>query len=396
MTQPLEVLPEPPEEKAPEPETAEGRRGFLWKAALAFVILALAAGAARYYLHWRHYETTDDAFIDGSIVEVAPQVAGRIAAVRVSDNQWVERGAVLVELDRKPLEARLAMERAQLELARARLKAAQHALELTRATATAELDQARAGVQAAAAGLERARAEAKAAWADAERAEADRRRYEGLDDRAISEQQRDRAVAAAKAARARAEALDRVVAAAEAELEAARARLAGADTADERIASARAEVERARAEVARAQAAVEAAELDLSYATIHAPVAGHVVRVEADPGEFVRPGQTLMALVPADVWVTANFKETQLTDMRPGQPAEIRVDAYPDLVLRGHVDSIQRGTGAQFSLFPPENATGSYVKVVQRVPVKIVFDEPPEAGVLLAPGMSVVPSVRVR
>ncbi len=396
MTQPLEVLPETPEEQAAEPGTEEGRRGFLWKAALAFVILALAAGAARYYLHWRHYETTDDAFIDGSIVEVAPQVAGRIAAVRVSDNQWVERGAVLVELDRKPLEARLAMERAQLELARARLKAAQHALELTRATATAELDQARAGVQAAAAGLERARAEAKAAWADAERAEADRRRYEGLDDRAISEQQRDRAVAAAKAARARAEALDRVVAAAEAELEAARARLAGADTADERIASARAEVERARAEVARAQAAVEAAELDLSYATIHAPVAGHVVRVEADPGEFVRPGQTLMALVPADVWVTANFKETQLTDMRPGQPAEIRVDAYPDLVLRGHVDSIQRGTGAQFSLFPPENATGSYVKVVQRVPVKIVFDEPPEAGVLLAPGMSVVPSVRVR
>jgi membrane fusion protein (multidrug efflux system) len=157
-----------------------------------------------------------------------------------------------------------------------------------------------------------------------------------------------------------------------------------------------AEVSSSRAQVEQQRAAFEQAELALSYTRISAPESGYVTRKSVEPGNFVQPGQPLLALVPDRLWVVANFKETQLTHMRPGQPVTLKLDAYPQLRLWGHVESIQSGTGARFSLLPTENATGNYVKVVQRVPVKIVLDEAPPAGYRIGPGMSVEPEVKVR
>lgn len=176
----------------------------------------------------------------------------------------------------------------------------------------------------------------------------------------------------------------------------AEARLAAARTAPDQVASSRTQAVAAGAEMERLQAAVRQAELDLSFSRITAPVAGRVTKKAVETGNYVTTGQALLALVPAQVWVVANFKETQLTAMRPGQQAEVHVDTYPGRTFRGHVDSIQAGTGSRFSLLPPENATGNYVKVVQRIPVKIVLDEAPDPEHPLSPGMSVVPEVRVR
>ena len=168
-----------------------------------------------------------------------------------------------------------------------------------------------------------------------------------------------------------------------------------AEEAKKQAGSARAQVSAARAEVAEAQAELRQAQLQKAYTTITAPEAGRVTNKSIEPGNYVQVGQALFAIVPEHVWVTANFKETQLTAMRPGQPAEVEVDAYPSRSLRGHVDSIQAGSGARFSLLPPENATGNFVKVVQRVPVKIALDEQPGAQEVLGPGMSAVPDVKV-
>jgi membrane fusion protein (multidrug efflux system) len=186
------------------------------------------------------------------------------------------------------------------------------------------------------------------------------------------------------------------VAARTAQREEVRARLRGAQSAPQQVAYSRSQVDAARAEIAQARAQVEQAELNLSYTEIRAPGSGYVTRKSVEPGTSVQVGQALLALVPHEVWVVANFKETQLTRMRPGQPATVEVDAYPGVEFRAHVDSIQRGTGARFALLPPENATGNFVKVVQRVPVKLIFDDPQQvAAYTLSPGMSAVPAVDV-
>jgi len=176
----------------------------------------------------------------------------------------------------------------------------------------------------------------------------------------------------------------------------AQGRLAQANTAPQQVAVSEAQVQTAGASLEQLQAAVDQAELDLSYTKIYAPDSGRVTHKSVEEGALVQSGQPLMAIVPGDVWVTANFKENQIGSMAPGQPVDITVDSYPGIVFKGHVDSIQAGTGARFSLIPPENATGNYVKVVQRVPVKIIFDEPPNDKHVLAPGMSVVPEVSIR
>jgi membrane fusion protein (multidrug efflux system) len=173
--------------------------------------------------------------------------------------------------------------------------------------------------------------------------------------------------------------------------------LTSAQSAPVQVAQSSSRAEASKADAERARAEVEQATLNLSYTKIHAPAAGYVTKKNVEPGVFVQVGQSLMAIVPPNVWVTANFKETQLTHMRPGQPAAVSVDTYPDETFHGRVDSIQRGTGSRFSLLPPENATGNFVKVVQRIPVKIVFERPEElAKYRLVPGMSVVPEVNVK
>ncbi|MCX7011396.1 MAG: HlyD family secretion protein, partial [Candidatus Sumerlaeota bacterium] len=387
---------------------------------------------------------------------------GHVLRVRVDDNERVTSGTLLLEIDPRDYEARLAQQRAALQAAIARADAANANLALVRVTAPAGVTQASSGlsqtefgVEGASSGLdalrkmeeqakaqmdvaeataERGRADVVAAQAEAVRTAADRDRLRNLLEKgAVSQQEFDAADAAATSAQAHLDSARRQVDEDEAKVQQAasayqaakeqvdqgesgvkqaqarvgeaQGRLTAAGAAPEQIAVSAAQLEVANADVEQARATVKEAELNLSYTQIRAPRAGYVTRRAVENGNFVQIGQPLMALVTDDLWVVANFKETELTHMRPGQPVAIHVDAFPDQDFHGHVDSIQAGTGSRFSLLPPENATGNFVKVVQRVPVKIVFDELPDRPrtrlVLdpeprLAPGMSVVPEVKVR
>jgi membrane fusion protein, multidrug efflux system len=325
------------------------------------VILDDATASGRYWLHLRQYESTDDAFIQGHIIQLSPKVAAQVTRVLIDDNQEVNQGDVLIELD--PRDFAVAVQQAQANEAAAR----------------GRLQQAQAQLTAAQAAVAQAHAQVVVAEATAVNAQADLHRYQSVSANAVSRQQVDSAVAAARTANA--------------QVDAARQQLAATHA---QVAVATSQVATTAAEVEQAQAQVRQAQLNLSYTKIFAPAAGRVTQKTVEPGDYVQTGQALFALVPHDVWVVANFKETQLTAMRPGQPAQIVVDTYPHHPFKGHVESLQMGTGAAFSLLPPENATGNYVKVVQRVPVKIVFDEPPDTVHLLAPGMSVVPEVKIR
>jgi membrane fusion protein (multidrug efflux system) len=383
------------------------RRPAVWIVAVLLVIGCVAGGL--YWLHARQFEETDDAFIDGNIIPVGTKVAGLVKDVFVDDNQAVEAGQKLVQIDPADFQARLEQAQANLQAAQAKFDVAQTNLTLTRANSQAGLDQAKAAVTQAEALVRSAQsqqasaqADVVAAQAESTRRQADLKRYEALDPRVVSQQQLDIARAASESAEAQLTAAQKRVGAAESQIHEAEARvtqaqsaLAAANTVKEQVASAQAKVRRAQAEADQAQAAVDLAKLELSYTTIVAPAAGRVTRKNAQPGQYLSVGQSLAAVVTPEIWVVANFKETQLTHMHQGQPVTIAVDAYPDKEFHGHIDSIQAGTGSRFSLLPPENATGNYVKVVQRVPVKIVFDEQPEEKRLLAPGMSVVPSVRI-
>lgn len=421
---------------------------------LAFGIILVigAVVGVRYWLHARSHESTDDAFIEGHIVQVSPKVSGYIVKLYVTDNQEVKEGDLIAEIDPRDYQAKLEQAKAALDAALAREREAKAGVELTRASTRANIQQAlatvqrtrtdvetmkvaasteqqrvlqaRAAVTAAEANLAQAKAQVLAAEAEAARANADVARYQTLRAKdEISQQQLDRAITAARTANAQLEAARKRVEAAEAQLNEARVavavaeenarkaqtqissvqaqvnealgRLAQAQTAPQQIAVSQAQAETANASIEQLRAAVEQAELELSYTKIYAPASGRITRKSIEEGALVQAGQPLMTIVSGDVWVVANFKETQVGRMRPGQPVEIYVDAYPDKVFKGHVDSIQAGTGARFSLFPPENATGNYVKVVQRIPVKIVFDEPPDPQHMLAPGMSVEPEVKV-
>jgi membrane fusion protein (multidrug efflux system) len=325
----------------------------------ALALLGLVIVGGRYLLYAMAHESTDDAFIDVHFVPISPKVANYVAKVHVDDNQHVQKGDLLVELDPRDFEARLAQARANLAAAIAQHRAAQINVEVIQTTSGAGLQQADFGVRAAQRQIEQARsqleqAQAKVAAAEAEaaRARLDVGRYEELVPYgAVTQQERDQAQA--------------TNATAQANLDAAR-----------------------KAQQAAADA------LRLTEAQ-HGEAVGRLNNAKAAP-HYVQVGQTVFSIVPDRVWVIANFKETQLRYMRPGQPATIYVDAYPDRPFKGHVDSIQSGSGAAFSLLPPENATGNYVKVVQRVPVKILIDEPPDPTHVLGPGMSVVPEVKVR
>jgi len=378
---------------------------------LAAASLILALVAAHYYTYSLTHESTDDAFIAGDVVAVSPRVASSVVTVFVDDNQHVQKGDVLVELDPHDFAAKLAQAQANLEAARARYRSAEINVRVTDTTTGAGVEQAAAGVEAAArqvdtarSRLEEARAQVAAAAAEATRAQADAERYERLlQYRAVSTQERDNAVAVGRRAAAALDAAQKSQQAAndglrqaESQLGEAKARLASAKAAPSQVAYSRSQVETATAEIAQAEAAVRQAQLELSYTKIVAPEAGRITQKSVEPGAYVQVGQPLLSIVPDRLWVVANFKETQLRAMRPGQPVAITVDAYPNRTFRGHVDSIQAGSGAAFSLLPPENATGNYVKVVQRVPVKIVFDDPPDPHYALGLGMSVVPTVTVR
>ncbi|MCA8963551.1 MAG: HlyD family secretion protein [Planctomycetes bacterium] len=380
----------PRQDPAPEPR----RRG---RRLLAFAIVAAAvAGISFYFTSRLGTESTDDAFVDGNVFRVSFEVEGRVAHVHVADNATVEAGQLLVELDPAEYQARVDGAQAALELAQARLREARVQVTLTDASTTAALARARANLAAAQAHVEQQHADLESAQAEATRAEADLSRYRQLSERAVSKARLDLAAQSATVSDANLRAVQKRIASADADVIAAQADVTAAEADREQVAAARAATERFAAEVAQAKAALRHAELQLADTRVLAPAAGRVTRKAVLEGTYVEPGQTVLSIVAPDLWVVANFKETQLAAMRPGQKAHLHIDAF-GFDLAGHVDSIQAGTGARFSLLPPENATGNYVKVVQRVPVKIVFDELPAAQALrLAAGMSVVPVVETR
>src|ERR1035437_2343423 len=407
-------------------------------AGIGLAVIVAVAGSI-YYLHSRHYESTDNAFIQGDVIQVSPRVAGQMLRVYVRDNQHVNVGDPIAEIDARDYKARAEEASAHLADISARADGAQANLLLTSIVTEAVLTQtgaaagaaqdqvqilqagaaqAVAAIRAAEAALGQAEAQQSAAQAEASRAADDAVRYRAMYAKdEVSKQQLDRAETQARAAAAAQEAASQATEAAKAHLSEARAaqastqaalrqaekqvvqaqgRVSEAKSAPRQIQVRHADVIALRAGIAQARASVEQAELALSYTRIYAPESGYITRKSVEPGDFVQPGQPLLALVSDRLWVVANFKETQLTLMRPGQPVTLKLDAFPQLRLRGRVESFQSGTGAAFSLLPAENATGNYVKVVQRVPVKIVLDEAPPAGYRIGPGMSVEPEVKVR
>jgi len=381
--------------EAPADEAAPRRRPPLW--IIAAAALVLVAGAVLFFRLRAGRVTTDDAQIDGHIMPLSPRVSGTVRAVHAKDNEYVQAGTVLVEID--PTDYDVALARAQAELAGATAAAqgARTNVPITSTTATGEERTAQSDVATASARVRAAQARVKETEATAAKAAEDVERLKGLIAKdEVSRQEYDAAVTAAATARASHEQAQAQAREAEAGVGGAEARLHQAHTAPEQVAMSRSRASAAEAQVRQAQAAVERARLDLEHATIKAPVSGVVSKRTVEVGQVVQPGQPLLAIVPLDdIWVTANFKENELREIRPGQPATIHVDAY-GRDYRGRVDSIAAATGARFSLLPPENATGNFVKVVQRVPVKLVFESGQDPEHLLRPGMSVVPTVRTK
>jgi len=428
------------------------RRPLVQVTAAILVSASLFLGI-RYYLYVRAHESTDNAFIRADITQIEPQVAGLILKVYITDNQKVKQGDLLAEIDSSELQSKLAEAQAALEAAEAKHRAAQATTEQTQTTAQGTVEEASSGVTAALAALQTARAQADAAReregqaqatirasqaaamqakaqitaaeAEATRAAAAVQRYQTLHrEGVVSQQQLEVATAEAKTANAQLAAARERAAGATAQVDVARA--AAATSASEVLQTAaqvrqavaiarqakahsggasgwlkqveanREQASSAYSSVEQARKKVSQAQLWLSYTHIYAPVSGRVTNRSVTVGNYVQPGNALMAIVTDQLWVEANFKETQITYMRPGQPVTITIDAYPDRTFRGKVHSIQSGSGATFSVLPPENAAGNYIKVTQRVPVKIVFDEPPDPNCPIGPGWSVVPEVKVR
>jgi membrane fusion protein (multidrug efflux system) len=375
----------------------------------AAILLALIT--VTWWWHARQFEETDDAQVDGHIYPISARVSGHLAKVFVEEGEFVRRGAMLVQIDSQDYVVAADRARADYEDAVAEARAAGFMVPVAQVgsasgirSAEAQLARARAGLTVALKGVDRAQAALDEVRATAATANADVARYGGLlEKREISQQDYDQAKAAAEAANARVTGAEAGVRSAEEQVRQARAHvsesaanLETARVAPKNASAVEARASSAKAKVTRAKAALERAALDLSYTKIVAPVDGIVGRRAAQVGQNVAPGQDLLALVPLDdVWITANYKENQLALMHPGQPVAIDVDAY-DREWHGTVTSIGGATGARYSLLPPENATGNYVKVVQRIPVRIDLTGNANKDGLLRPGMSAVPKVRVR
>src|SRR5436189_1150750 len=427
------------------------RRLFLFGGIGLAVVLI---GGLIYWLYARQFESTDDAFVDGDIVQVSPRVSAIVTKVHVVSNQFVHRGEPLIDLDTGNLEVKLEQAKAQLQTAQSQYDQAVANAKLTKKSTMAsqtqalsnvettktnveqtriaaqskhtQISQAQAALRTAQANLAQSKAQVAQPEADVRLAEVEHQRRLNLFEKGdISRQSLDQSLNALQNARSRVDSAQKQVDSAQSRVDEARAnvntatenyrqslaqvdvtrsqvgeskgRLEDANAAPQRIDVSESEGETARAGTVAAQAAVHEAELELSYAKIYAPEDGLVTRKSAEEGKMVQIGAPLMAISQSDdIWVVANFKETQLELMQPGQKVTVKIDAYPSESFTGHVESVQAGTGSRFSVLPAENATGNFVKVVQRVPVKIVFDETADKVKKLVPGMSAEPSVKVR
>jgi len=380
---------------------------------IGIVIVAIVGG---HFIHNAFlYEDTDDAQVDGHVMPLSARINGQVLEVHVIEGQLVHAGDVLVVIDPKDYKIAVEQAKANLSDAQGSATSSMWSLPVTSATAWSALDSSKAAIQNAEAGvkaaernLESAKAAQLQAEVNAEKTDADLARASQLIAKEdISRQQYEHALAAAKtnraaviSATAAAQADEQALHQAEGKLLQAKADLRSAQTAPQQVSMARAKADAAIAQVDQRKAQLDQADLNLSYTVIRSPVTAIVGRKTVEVGQNVGIGQELAVVVPLDdVWVTANFKETQLQHMRPGQPVEIKLDAY-GRTWKGHVTNLGGGTGSVFSLLPPENATGNYVKVVQRVPVRIDFDRSQtqdfNAEGLLKPGLSVEPEVRVR
>jgi len=376
---------------------------------MIFALAALVVVVAGFFL-WRYlssYESTDDAQVDVHLYPVSSRISGYVLKVNVGDNEYVQKGAVLVEIDPRDYEVALAQARANLANAEATAQSLNITVPITSVSTSSQLTFTASDVANATAGVTAAEKQLVAAHAQVEQAEAndvkaqdDLRRYKLLvDKKEVAEQVYDQALAAAKASTANVAAARANEGAAQQAVQQAHSRLAeseanhrSAETGPQQVSSTRARARAALADVDQKRALLEQAELNLQYTKILAPVSGEVNKTVV-VGLNVQPGQQLLTVVPLEeVWVTANFKETQLRHMRVGQRANVHVDSS-GRTFKGHVDSIAGATGPLFSLLPPENATGNYVKIVQRIPVKIVLDTGENRDHQLRPGMNVVPSV---
>ncbi|WP_395665309.1 HlyD family secretion protein [Methylocella sp.] len=334
---------------------------------LALLAAIGAAGGGYVYLSTRGLVSTDDAFTDGRAVTIAPQVSGEVVALEINDNEFVRKGDVLLRIDPRRYVEERDQAKAELDVARAQYQAQELGVEIARKNFPAQLDQAKAQLLAA--------------QALVAKTEADYQRQKSLPRQATTQQEVDAATAALRQAQA--------------QVKLAEAQVAEAMPAPQRVAQADADARRLDGQVRQAEAKLAQAELNLGWTEIRAPQDGWITKRNVEVGDYATPGQSLFALVAPEVWVTANFKETQLDRIRPGQSVDISVDAYPSLKLKGRVNSVQLGSGSKFTAFPPENATGNFVKIVQRVPVKITIESGLDPQLPLPLGVSVTPTVKV-
>jgi membrane fusion protein, multidrug efflux system len=377
QNQPAQPQPNPPQPASEKKNNGETLRKlnsplFIWPAAIVLAVL-LYLGLALLADTLTH-ESTDDAFIAGHIVSIAPRISGQVSAVHVLDNQLVRSNEPLVEIDPSDYATTLSQKQAAQNSSSSNFKAAvagYHLMEVKVTTAKATAKESKA--------------DADAAEATATRAKADFERAQTLrTNETISAQEFDQAKAAADEAEANFNSAKQKAGADESKV----------DEANAQLAAAKAESEAVFAQLNQSKTEVDSANLNLSYTKIFAPGDGRVTRKQVEVGDYLQAGQQIMSLVPTDVWVVANFKESQLRKMSPGQKATVEIDALGGRKFRAHVDSVQAGSGAAFSLLPPENATGNFVKVIQRVPVKIIFDDALPADHTIGPGLSVTPSVQ--
>ena len=366
--------PKPPDEggaaatgNSAPPRPARSRRPLILLIAVAAAV-GIGFAAYSYWLANRGYETTDDANIDGRAISIAPQVSGNVVSLDVNDNQFVHKGDPLVHIDNRQYIIDRESAEATLATAKAQLAGFKYAAEVAHKNFPAALLLAQAQLASAQAVLAKA--------------QSDYNRQVALPRQATTQQEVDAAAAA--------------LGQAQAQVQQAQAQVQQAEPVSQRIGQAIAQVSEFNGQVGQAQAKLDQALLNLSYTVVTAPQDGWITKRNVEVGTYVQPGQQIFSIVSPQVWVTANFKESQLSLMRPGQPVTISVDAYPSLDLKGHVDSIQLGTGSKFTAFPPENATGNFVKIVQRVPVKIDIDSGLDPALPLSLGLSVEPRVKVQ